>query len=186
MGVLCEPLRFTSDLTNYLVQSGYRVEDFLDNNGNLLYQNVFIPNDGWSPVAEIWGDNFESFLKSRNVYWGSMTSALYLPTDSIYVNNTFYIIDNSLQYLYQPNLYRPIDIQAFEHLLICDFYKKQYEKLLSPLNIKVEYIYLLDTFFQRTDLRDVFEYIRSVDCKYYFESIPPQDLGLPIIIPILN
>ncbi len=64
---------------------------------------------------------------------------------------------------------------------ICDFYKKQYEKLLSPLNIEVEYIYWLNTSFERTEFRDIFEYIASVDCKYYFGFIPPQDLGLPSI-----
>lgn len=45
--------------------------------------------------------------------------------------------------------------------------------------MKNSYLLWLNTSFARTEFRDIFEYIASVDCKYYFGFIPPQDLGLP-------
>ena len=67
-----------------------------------------------------------------------------------------------------------------EKLQTCDFKKKQYQKLLSSLNMEVEYIYLLSNWFQQAGYRDVLDYIISVNCRYYFEYIPLQVLGLPI------
>ena len=67
-----------------------------------------------------------------------------------------------------------------EKLQTCDFKKKQYQKLLSSLNMEVEYIYLLSNWFQQAGYRDVLDYIISVNCRYYFEDIPLQVLGLPI------
>ncbi|STQ85239.1 Uncharacterised protein [Helicobacter muridarum] len=60
--------------------------------------------------------------------------------------------------------------------------KKQYQKFLSSLNMEVEYIYLLSNWFKQPEYRDVLDYIISVNCKYYFEYIPLQILGLPIPI----
>ena len=53
-------------------------------------------------------------------------------------------------------------------------------KLLSHLNMEVEYIYLLSDWFKKPEYKDVLDYIISVNCRYYFEYIPLQVLGLPI------
>ena len=62
----------------------------------------------------------------------------------------------------------------------CDFKKKQYKRLLAPLNFEVEYIYILTDWFKKSEYKDVLTYIHSVGCDYYFNYIPLQRLGLPI------
>ena len=58
-----------------------------------------------------------------------------------------------------------------EKLQTCDFKKKQYEKLLKPLSIKVEYYYFLNDWFNQDKYKDVFDYIKKVGCKYFIENI---------------
>jgi len=52
--------------------------------------------------------------------------------------------------------------------------------LLSPLNIEVEYIYILSDWFKNPRYKDVLDYIHSVGCDYYFNYIPLKRLGLPV------
>ncbi len=51
---------------------------------------------------------------------------------------------------------------------------------MAPVNIDVEYIYLLDDWFRSPKYKDVLDYIQSVGCDYYFEYIPLVRLGLPV------
>ena len=67
-----------------------------------------------------------------------------------------------------------------EKLQTCDFKKKQYQKLLSKLNMEVEYVYILSDWFRDKRYKDVLDYIQSVRCQYYFNYIPLQKLGLPV------
>ena len=67
-----------------------------------------------------------------------------------------------------------------EKLQTCDFKKKQYAKLMAPLNIEVEYIYFLSYWFRNPVYKDVLDYIISVGCQYYFGYLPLQKLGLPV------
>ena len=67
-----------------------------------------------------------------------------------------------------------------EKLQTCDFKKKQYKKLLSQLNMEVEYICILDDWFRKSAYKDVLDYIISVGCQYYFNYIPLHKLGLPV------
>ena len=69
-----------------------------------------------------------------------------------------------------------------EKLQTCDFKKKQYQKLFFPLNIEVQYAYILDDWFRNPKYKDVLDYIISVGCQYYFQYIPLQRLGLPVPI----
>jgi hypothetical protein len=39
--------------------------------------------------------------------------------------------------------------------------KQQYTKLFKPLNIEVEYIYILNDWFHKTEYKDVLNYIGS-------------------------
>ena len=70
-----------------------------------------------------------------------------------------------------------------EKLQTCDFKKKQYTKLLSELNYKVEFCYILDDWFKKDEYKDVRDYIISVGCKYYYNYIPLYELGLPVPTP---
>lgn len=113
------------------------------------------------------------FLEKNNVNWHDYLSKKLLPDDSIYVilNNTFYVIECK---------YQQVAGSVDEDLQMCDFKKKQYKRLLAPLNFEVEYIYILNDWFKKPEYRDVLAYIHSVGCDYYFNYIPLQRLGLPI------
>ncbi|EAL0007476.1 hypothetical protein A9452_05755 [Campylobacter upsaliensis] len=150
------------DLATFLSQqSGYIV----DSNGRVFYDDEL--------VAQIFKKHkFYNFLEERGVDWRNIISKRLLPDDSIYIiiNNTFFIIECKFQQV----------AGSIGELLVCDFNKKQYQKLLSNLNMEVEYVYLLSNWFRKPEYRDVLDYIISVNCRYYFEYIPLQIFGLPI------
>lgn len=150
------------DLATFLSQqSGYIV----DSDGEVFYDDEL--------VAQIFKKHrFYSFLEERGVDWRNIISKRLLPDDSIYIiiNNTFFIIECKFQQV----------AGSIDELLVCDFNKKQYQKLLSNLNMEVEYLYLLSNWFRKPEYRDVLDYIISVNCRYYFEYIPLQIFGLPI------
>lgn len=116
--------------------------------------------------------DFYKFLSEQKVNWKTIISKKLLPDDSIYViiNNTLFIIECKFQ---------QVAGSVDEKLQTCDFKKKQYQKLLSQLNIEVEYVYLLSDWFKKPEYKDVLDYIISVRCSYYFEYIPLNKLGLP-------
>lgn len=80
---------------------------------------------------------FYKFLKEIEIDWKKYISKQLLPDDSIYViiNNTLYIIECKHQ---------QVAGSVDEKLQTCDFKKKEYQKLMAPANIKVQYMYLLD------------------------------------------
>lgn len=125
-------------------------------------------------VASIFKKNaLYKFLDYRKVDYSSILSKKLLPDDSIYVvvNNTVFVIECKFQ---------KVAGSVDEKLQTCDFKKKQYKKLLSQLNMEVEYIYLLSDWFKQKQYKDVLEYIISVGCSYYFEYIPLTKFGLPV------
>lgn len=151
------------DLKTFLNQQpGYRVEG-----SHVLYQD--------KEVGQIFKKHelYSQFLKPRGIDWRNCISAQLLPDNGIYViiNNTVYIIEVKTQ-----NVGGSVD----EKLQTCDFKKKQYQKLFFPLNIEVQYIYILDEWFRNPRYKDVLDYIISVGCQYYFQYIPLQKLGLPV------
>ena len=119
------------------------------------------------------GELYSQFLKPRGIDWHNCISSQLKPDNGIYViiNNTVYIIEVKTQ-----NVKGSVD----EKLQTCDFKKKQYQKLFFPLNIEVQYIYILDEWFRQPKYKDVLDYIISVGCQYYFQYIPLQKLGLPV------
>lgn len=117
--------------------------------------------------------DFYKFLETRGVDWKNIISSQLFPDNCIYVivNNTLFIIEVKNQ-----NTSGSVD----EKLQTCDFKRKQYIKLLSQLNIEVEYVYILSKWFKHPRYRDVLDYIVSVNCHYYFDYIPLHKLGLPV------
>ena len=126
-------------------------------------------------VARIFKKNsfYSIFLKELEVDWSKYVSKRLMPDDSIFVllNNTLFVIECKFQ---------QVSGSVDEKLQTCDFKKKQYQKLLAPANIDVEYIYLLSDWFRHPRYKDVLDYIISVNCHYYFEYIPLTKLGLPV------
>ena len=151
-----------TDLATFLnAQTGYRVTD-----------NIVFYND--EKVARILKKHgFYRYLKEVGVDWEKIISKKLLPDDSIYVivNNTLFIIECK---------YQQVEGSVDEKLQTCDFKRKQYQKLMAPLNINVEYIYLLSDWFKKPKYKDVLDYIISMHCYYYFEYIPLSRLGLPV------
>ena len=112
-------------------------------------------------------------LLERGINYRDHLSKKLLPDDAIYVivNNTMFIIELKFQ---------QIAGSVDEKLQTCDFKKKQYRKLLAPLNFEVEYIYILNDWFRKPEYKDVLDYVISVGCQYYFHYLPLQKLGLPV------
>lgn len=151
-----------TDLSDFLNgQKGYKVE-----NGNVFYEEKL--------VGRIFKKHsFYKFLEELNIDWKELISKRLLPDDSIFViiANTLFIIECKFQ---------QVAGSVDEKLQTCDFKRKQYQKLLAPANIEVEYIYLLSDWFRKPEYKDVLNYIHSVHCYYFFEYVPLMKLGLPI------
>ena len=113
------------------------------------------------------------FLKANNIDWKKHISKKLLPDNCIYViiNNTAFILEVK---------YQEVTGSVDEKLQTCDFKKKQYTKLFSELNYKVEYLYILNDWFKEPRYKDTLDYIISVGCRYYFGYIPLEELGLPV------
>lgn len=140
---------------------GYSVVD-----GVIFYKN--------KEVARSYRKNsLYTFLASKGVDYSNIISKKLLPDEALYVivNNTLFIIEVKFQ-----NVAGSVD----EKLQTCDFKKKQYKKLMSALNIEVEYIYILSDWFKKLVYKDTLDYVISVGCQYYFNYLPLQKLGLPV------
>lgn len=151
-----------TDLATFLAkQDGYSVTD-----GKVYYKGT--------QVGRIFKKHaFYTFLKEIGIEWDKIISKRLFPDDSIYVivKNTLYVIECKHQ---------QVAGSVDEKLQTCDFKRKQYQKLLAPANIDVEYIYILDDWFRDPKYKDVLDYIISVRCQYYFGYIPLSKLGLPV------
>lgn len=113
------------------------------------------------------------YLESNGVDYKKILSKKLLPDEALYVvaNNTLFVIEVKFQ---------KVAGSVDEKLQTCDFKRKQYAKLMAPLNIEVEYIYILSDWFRKPEYKDVLDYIISVGCQYYLKYLPLQKLGLPV------
>jgi hypothetical protein len=112
---------------------------------------------------------YKNFLKPKGIDYKTVLSKKILPDGAILVDNTIYIIEKKFQ-----GGSGSVD----EKLQTCDFKKQQYIKLFSPLNINVEYYYVLNEWFDKPQYTDVFEYIESVGCRYFIVDLPLEAIGL--------
>ena len=112
---------------------------------------------------------YHGFLKPAGIDYTKILSKKLLPDGALLVGNTIYIIEKK---------YQAGSGSVDEKLQTCDFKRKQYIKLFESLNIKVEYYYVLNSWFDKKEYNDVFEYIESVGCKYFIEDLPFNEIGL--------
>lgn len=152
-----------TDLTTFLnSQNGYSVRK----NGLVTFRG--------EKVGQIFKKHdLYKFLEENEIDWAQIISKKLLPDDSIFVivKNALFIIECKFQ---------QVEGSVDEKLQTCDFKKKQYQKLLSKLNIGAEYIYLLSDWFKNPKYKDSLDYIINVGCHYYFNYIPLFKLGLPM------
>jgi len=114
------------------------------------------------------------YLEEKGINYENFISKKLLPDDAIFViaNNTMFIIEIKFQ---------EVAGSTDEKLQTCDFKIKQYRKLLSSLNVEVQYIYILNDWFKKKEYKDVLDYIISINgCFYYFDYLPLQKIGLPV------
>lgn len=115
------------------------------------------------------------YLEENGINYKKYISKRLLPDDSIFVivNNTFFILEIKHQ---------SVAGSTDEKLQTCDFKIKQYRKLLSRLNVEVQFIYILNRdWFDKPIYKDVLDYIISIaGCSYYFDYLPLHKIGLPV------
>ena len=150
-----------TSLDEAFIESGYIVENFevYDKEKNLI--GLSIPKNSL----------YKNFLEKENIDYKKYNSKKWLPDEAFlnFSNKTIYIIEKK---------YQETSGSVDEKLPNCDFKKKEYTKLFSPLGIKVEFIYILSAWFENPMYRDVLEYIEQVNCKYFYNKIPFDVLGL--------
>lgn len=117
---------------------------------------------------------YTKFLKEKGINYKDYVSKQYRPDEALYLysTNTIYIIEKKFQHG---------SGSVDEKLQTCDFKKYIFTKLLAPLNINVEYIYVLNDWFKKDCYTDVLKYITSKNCYYYYNEIPLTKLPLPHI-----
>ena len=117
--------------------------------------------------------DFYKFLVENNINWKEIISKKLLPDDSllVIVRDTLFIIEVK---------YQQVAGSVDEKLQTCDFKRKQYLKLVTPLGLRVEYVYVLSDWFKKPAYKDVLDYIKSVNCHYIFNGLPLAWLGLPV------
>jgi hypothetical protein len=115
---------------------------------------------------------FYKFLDECKIDWKKALSRKLLPDDAmlVIVRETLFIIEVK---------YQQVAGSVDEKLQTCDFKRKQYLKLVAPLGLKVEYVYVLNNWFKKLEYKDVLDYIQSVNCHYKFNELPLAWLGLP-------
>lgn len=116
--------------------------------------------------------DFYRFLDEMKVAWQGLISKKLLPDDAllVIVRETLFIIEVK---------YQQVAGSVDEKLQTCDFKRKQYLKLVTELELKVEYVYVLNDWFKHPSYKDVLDYIHSVNCHYKFGALPLAWLGLP-------
>ncbi len=149
-------------LTFIKMQKNYSVK------GNVIFYN------GVEVALSFKGGGLYKYLRENGIDYKNFISKKLLPDDAIFVviNNTFFILEIKFQ---------KVAGSTDEKLQTCDFKIKQYRKLLSPLNVEVQYIYILSDWFKKPAYKDVLDYIISINgCFYYFNYLPLQKIGLPV------
>ena len=125
------------------------------------------------PVARCFKKyDFYKFLEESKINWQNILSKRLLPDDAmlVIVRETLFIIEVK---------YQQVAGSVDEKLQTCDFKRKQYLKLVTSLDLKVEYVYVLNDWFKKPEYKDVLDYIHSVNCHYRFNELPLAWLGLP-------
>lgn len=116
--------------------------------------------------------DFYEFLAESKIDWRQVLSKKLLPDDAplVIIREILFIIEVRC---------RQVAEYVYRKIQTCDFKRKQYLKLVAPLGLKVEYVYVLSNWFKKPEYKDVLNYIHSVNCHYKFNELPLSWLGLP-------
>lgn len=126
-------------------------------------------------VAEFYPKNklYKNLLEPNGIDYSKLISKKLLPDEAILIlkDKTLFIIEIKFQ---------KVAGSVDEKLQTCDFKNKQYQKLLTPLDISVKYVYVLSDWFKDPRYKGVLDYVKSVGCYYFFNELPMEFLGLEI------
>lgn len=145
---------------------GYSIKETDNKSGVHIYYNQ-------DEVARCFKKHeFYRFLTEYKIDWKNELSKQLLPDNGLFVivRDTLFIIEIKFQ---------QVAGSVDEKLQTCDYKRKQYSKLVKPLNWKVEYVYILNDWFKHPSYKDTLAYIDSMNCHYLFNEIPLKWLGLP-------
>ena len=149
---------------------GYTVKEKTEKKLRKIYDIFF--KDEW--VAEFCkGEPLYKYLEHKGVKNPKTILSKKLRPDGaliVIVRETLFIIEIK---------YQQVAGSVDEKLQTCDFKRKQYQKLVKSIGLKVEYVYVLNDWFKDPKYKDVLDYIHSVNCHYKFKEIPLAWLGLP-------
>ena len=137
--------------------SGYDVKRSDNNAGSEVFFN------GKLVARAFKKHDFYLFLDENSINWKNIISKKLLPDDAllVIVRETLFIIEIK---------YQQVAGSVDEKLQTCDFKRKQYLKLVQSLDLKVEYVYVLNDWFKDPSYKDVLNYINSVNCHYKFNE----------------
>ncbi len=125
-------------------------------------------------VAELYQKHklYKNLLKPNHIDYSVIISKKLLPDEAILIlkDKTLYIIEIKFQ---------KVSGSVDEKLQTCDFKCREYKKLLAPLGISVEYVYILNDWFNKKEYKNVLNYVKSVGCHYFFNEVPLEFLNLP-------
>lgn len=112
---------------------------------------------------------YKNLLEKHGVKWSEIISKQLLPDGAVVVGGTLFIIEKK---------YQAGSGSVDEKLQTCHFKKRQYERLVEKLDLRVQFYYLLADWFDKDKYKDVQRYIEEVGCRYFFKEIPLEALGL--------
>jgi hypothetical protein len=161
-----------STITGLLFEEKCDMRTALDGNlrVTIVGDNVFVDGERRGTLYQK-RKLYTNFLTPRGVDYRTILSKQLLPDDAIlsHSSNVLTIVEKKFQC---------VSGSVDEKLQTCDFKNKQYRKLLAPLVIEVQYVYVLNDWFKHSSYKDVLDYIESVGCSYFFNELPLEFLKI--------
>lgn len=155
-------------LSELLIKSGFTVRQ--TNQGETLFNKSNKMIGVLLPKGKIYEYLYGNSVIQDRKATGVLSKRL-MPDNALfnYTNKTLYIIEVKFQ-----ESYGSVD----EKLQTCDYKKKIYIRLFGKHVQKVEFIYILNDWFEKPEYRDTLGYIEEMGCHYYFKQLPLESLGL--------
>lgn len=160
-----------TNLNGLLFERETSLNELLEANGYNIINEEIYNEDNVLIGLSIPKYKLYDYLNERKINYKDYISKKWLPDEAFlnYKTRTIYIIEKKYQ-----NSNGSVD----EKLTNCDFKRKEYQKLFTPLKIKVKYLYLFNDWFKKEKYIDSLKYIEDMGCEYYFNEIPFESIGL--------
>lgn len=151
-----------TSLNDAFLDAGFDIYNHYD----IYYHNHFVGRS-------INQDKFSTiFLREHGINDKLINSKRWKPDEAFINENnrTVYIIEKKFQ-----SKSGSVD----EKLATFPFKRREYRKLLDPIDYDLVYIYLLSSaWFDSPYYQDYYDYMDELNCPYYFDSLPLSALGL--------